>query len=134
MANEVKQEFLDYISDRDEAYKGKSKKKRQEFQKYADMIKFLDFGLGEKFSYCEEEIWLPYYRLYKAIATSTKYEEEQLDEMAYAFGKKRNMLMHNSLEPFGKCSCCGIFFSTSVYLYNDYEKSRNMRSNDNTGN
>ena len=27
-------------------------------------------------------------------------KEEQLDEMAYAFGKKRNMLMHNSLEPF----------------------------------
>ena len=39
-------------------------------------------------------------------------KEEQLDEMAYAFGKKRNMLMHNSLEPF-----------ESV---NDYEKSRDM--------
>lgn len=100
VANEVKQEFLDYISDRKEAYKGESKKKRQEFQKYADMIKFLDFGLGEKFSYCEKEYGCLITDYKKQLLLAQNMKEEQLDEMAYAFGKKRNMLMHNSLEPF----------------------------------
>ena len=88
VANEVKQEFLDYISDRKEAYKGESKKKRQEFQKYADMIKFLDFGLGEKFSYCEKEYGCLITDYKKQLLLAQNMKEEQLDEMAYAFGKK----------------------------------------------
>ena len=45
-ANEVKEEFLQFIEKKDEEYKGADSKKRKEFKKSADMIKLLDFGLG----------------------------------------------------------------------------------------
>ena len=43
-------------------------------------------------------------------------KEEQLDEMASAFGKKRNMLMHNSLEPFESVHVVA-YFLARVFIY-----------------
>lgn len=99
-ANEVKEEFLKYISDKEKEYKGVDAKKRKEFNKYADMIKLLDFSLAEKFEYCQsqyEAIMNHYIYKWKYSLSFTKQE---LDDIAQFFAKKRNMLMHNSLEKF----------------------------------
>lgn len=100
VANEVKEEFLDYISGKEEEYKGKEAKKRKEFKKYANMIKVLDFSLAEKFEYCQLQ--------YKEIIKSYEWKVwerfdlpvDMKEDMARSFADKRNMLMHNSLEAF----------------------------------
>lgn len=99
-ANEVKEEFLKYISDKEKEYKGVDAKKRKEFNKYADMIKLLDFGLAEKFEYCQAQ----YEAIMKHYIYKWKYRlnftQQELDNIAQSFAKQRNMLMHNSLEKF----------------------------------
>ena len=99
-ANDVKAEFLQYIADKREKYKGVDGKKRKEFEKYAKMIELLDFGLAEKFEYCNskyEHIIGDYKnRIIRRIGISM----EQIDDVATQFAKKRNTFIHSSLEDF----------------------------------
>lgn len=99
-ANEVKEEFLKYISDKEKEYKGVDAKKRKEFNKYADMIKLLDFGLAEKFEHCQ----LKYEAIMNNYVQKLKYRlsftQQEFEGIAQSFAKKRNMFMHNSLEDF----------------------------------
>ena len=48
----VKEDFLQYIKLKREEYKGEDSKIRKEFEKYANIIKLLDFSLAEKFEFC----------------------------------------------------------------------------------
>lgn len=100
IANEVKEEFLHFISEKENEYKGKSAKKRKEFKKYSDMIKYLDFGLAEKFGRCQSQYNTIVESYKKRVLMRLSLSEKQLSNMAQLFGNKRNMLMHNSVEPF----------------------------------
>ncbi len=97
-ANEVKEEFLQFIEKKDEEYKGADSKKRKEFLKYADMIRLLDFGLGEKFEHCQTNFdkLIVNYRI--RVLMSSGLKQEEIDDMPSKFAKMRNLLMHNSLE------------------------------------
>ena len=99
-ANGVKEEFLKYISEKEKEYKGVDAKKRKEFNKYADMIKLLDFGLAEKFEHCQ----LKYETIMNNYVQKLKYRlsftQQEFEGIAQSFAKKRNMFMHNSLEDF----------------------------------
>lgn len=97
-ANEVKEEFLQFIEKKDEEYKGADSKKRKEFKKYADMIKLLDFGLEEKFKYCQTKFDKLTVNYRNRVLIKFALKQEQIDEMPSKFAKMRNLLMHNSLE------------------------------------
>ncbi len=97
-ANEVKEEFLQFIEKKDEEYKGADSKKRKEFKKYADMIKLLDFGLEEKFKHCQTEFDKLTVNYRNRVLIKSALKQEQIDEMPSKFAKMRNLLMHNSLE------------------------------------
>lgn len=96
-ASEVKEEFLQFIKKKDEEYKGTDSKKRKEFKKYANMIRLLDFGLGEKFEYCQVKFdeLISDYR--NQVLMRIGLREEQIDELPDEFAKMRNLLMHSSL-------------------------------------
>ena len=116
IANEVRDEFLEFISTKDEEYKGKDAKKRKEFKKYSDMIKLMDFGLAEKFIYC--------YSQYKALVEN--YEKQKMqrmnllfenpNDMAVEFAKKRNLLMHSNLESFENVHVMA-YLLAQVFIY-----------------
>ncbi|MCC8107003.1 MAG: hypothetical protein LIO99_13560 [Clostridiales bacterium] len=99
-ANEVKEELFEYIDRQRELYKGKDGKKRKELKKYANIIKQVDFGLGEKFEHCQE--------IYKNVVDSymqrmkykLSFSKEEYENIAQYFAEKRNMLIHNSLGDF----------------------------------
>lgn len=97
-ANEVKEEFLQFIEKKNEEYKGFDSKKRKEFKKYANMIKLLDFGLEEKFEHCQTKFdkLITGYR--KRIMRQFDLSQEEIDKVPSKFAKMRNMLMHSSLE------------------------------------
>lgn len=97
-ANEVKEEFMQFIERKDEEYKGVDPKKRKEFKKYADMIKFLDFSLGEKFEHCQTKFDKLIVSYRKRILMRFDLSQEEIDEMPNKFSKMRNLLMHSSLE------------------------------------
>ena len=97
-ANEVKEEFLQFIEKKDEEYKGADSKKRKEFKKYADMIKLLDFGLGEKFEHCQTKFDKLTVNYRNRVLMRFHLKQEEIDEMSSKFAKMRNLLMHNSLE------------------------------------
>ena len=97
-ANEVKEEFLQFIEEKDEEYNGVDSKKRKEFKKYADMIKLLDFGLGEKFEHCQTKFDKLTGSYRNRVLKRCDLKQEEIDEMPNEFAKMRNMLMHNSLE------------------------------------
>lgn len=97
-ANEVKEEFLQFIEKKDEEYKGVDSKKRKEFKKYADMIKLLDFGLGEKFEHCQTNFDKLTVNYRNRVLMRFHLKQEEIDEMSSKFAKMRNLLMHNSLE------------------------------------
>lgn len=97
-ANEVKEEFLQFIEKKDEEYKGADSKKRKEFKKYADMIKLLDFGLGEKFEHCQTNFDKLTVNYRNRVLMRFHLKQEEIDEMSSKFAKMRNLLMHNSLE------------------------------------
>ena len=99
-ANEVKEEFLDYINKKEDEYKGVDAKKRKEFRKYADMIKLLDFGLAEKFEYCLSKYEVVINDYVNRKQNRLRYTDDEYKGIAQAFAKKRNMFMHNSLEKF----------------------------------
>lgn len=99
-ANEVKSEFLQYIELKREEYKGKDSKKRKEFQKYADIIEFLDFGLAEKFDYCNTQYAEVIDEYKRAVLRRFNFTQEQLDDLSFQFAKKRNLLIHSSVEEF----------------------------------
>lgn len=97
-ANEVKEEFLQFIEKKDEEYKGADSKKRKEFKKYADMIKLLDFGLGEKFEHCQTNFDKLTVNYRNRVLMRFHLKQEEIDKMSSKFAKMRNLLMHNSLE------------------------------------
>ncbi len=97
-ANEVKEEFLQFIEENDEKYKGLDSKKRKEFKKYADMIKLLDFGLGEKFEHCQTEFDNLTVGYRNRVLTRFDLDQEEIDEMPGKFAEMRNLLMHSSLK------------------------------------
>ena len=99
-ASEVKNEFLQYIAWKREKYKGQDAKKRKEFQKYADIIELLDFGLAEKFDYCilKYEKCIDEYK--KKILRNFNFELEEFNDLSLQFAKKRNLLIHSSVEEF----------------------------------
>ena len=97
-ANEVKEEFLQFIEKKDEEYKGADPKKRKEFKKYADMIKLLDFGLGEKFEHCQTKFDKLIVSYINRARMRFNLGQEEIDEMPSKFAKMRNLLMHSSLE------------------------------------
>lgn len=99
-ASEVKNEFLQYIESKREEYKGKDSKKRKEFQKYADIIELLDFGLAEKFDYCNSQYEKSVAEYKKKVLWRFNFEQEQLDELSLQFAKKRNLLIHSSVGDF----------------------------------
>lgn len=99
-ASEVKNEFLQYIAAKREEYKGKDSKKRKEFQKYADIIELLDFGLAEKFDYCNTQYEKSIAEYKKKVSWKFNFTQEQLDELALQFAKKRNLLIHSSVGDF----------------------------------
>lgn len=97
-ANEVKEEFLQFIEKKDEEYKGADSKKRKEFLKYADMIRLLDFGLGEKFEHCQTNFDKLIVNYRNRVLMRSSLKQEEIDDMPSKFAKMRNLLMHNSLE------------------------------------
>lgn len=99
-ASEVKNEFLQYIAAKREEYKGKDSKKRKEFQKYADIIELLDFGLAEKFDYCNTQYEKSIAEYKKKVSWKFNFTQEQLDELSLQFAKKRNLLIHSSVGDF----------------------------------
>lgn len=99
-ASEVKNEFLQYIATKREEYIGKDKKKRKEFQKYADIIELLDFGLAEKFDYCNTQYEKSIAEYKKKVLWRFNFTQEQLDELSLQFAKKRNLLIHSSVGDF----------------------------------
>lgn len=96
----MKNEFLQYIAGKREEYKGQDAKKRKEFQKYADIIELLDFGLAEKFDYCilKYEKCIDEYK--KKILRNFNFELEEFNDLSLQFAKKRNLLIHSSVEEF----------------------------------
>ena len=99
-ASEVKNEFLQYIELKREEYKGKDSKKRKEFQKYADIIELLDFGLAEKFDYCNSQCEKSIDEYKKKILWRFDLTQEELAELSLQFAKKRNLLIHSSIGNF----------------------------------
>lgn len=99
-ASEVKNEFLQYIAAKREEYKGKDSKKRKEFQKYADIIELLDFGLAEKFDYCNTQYEKSIDEYKKKVSWKFNFTQVQLDELSLQFAKKRNLLIHSSVGDF----------------------------------
>ena len=99
-ASEVKNEFLQYIAVKREEYRGKDSKKRKEFQKYADIIELLDFGLAEKFDYCSSKYEKCIDEYKKKILQKFEITQEQLDNLSSQFAKKRNLLIHSSVGEF----------------------------------
>lgn len=99
-ASEVKNEFLQYIAAKREEYKGKDSKKRKEFQKYADIIELLDFGLAEKFDYCNTQYEKSIAEYKKKVSWKFNFTQVQLDELSLQFAKKRNLLIHSSVGDF----------------------------------
>lgn len=99
-ANEVKNEFLQYIAMKEKEYKGEDGKKRKEFHKYADIIKLLDFSLAEKFEYCD----LKYNKIIdeykKKVLRRFDLTQEQLNELSVEFARKRNLLIHSGVGEF----------------------------------
>lgn len=99
-ANAVKEEFLQFITDKREEYKGKDKQKREEFQKYAKIIELLDFSLAEKFKHCYDIYYDVIENYEKRIMYRLDITEEQLKSISTQFAEKRNMLVHSSLGKF----------------------------------
>ena len=97
-ANEVKEEFFQFIEKKDEEYKGADSKKRKEFKKYADMIKLLDFGLGEKFEHCQTKFDKLTVSYRNRMLMKFGLRQEEINDMPNKFAKMRNLLMHSSLE------------------------------------
>lgn len=91
---------MQYIELKREEYKGKDSKKRKEFQKYADIIEFLDFGLAEKFDYCNTQYAEVIDEYKRAVLRRYNFTQEQLDDLSFQFAKKRNLLIHSSVEEF----------------------------------
>ncbi len=115
-ANEVKEEFLQFIEKKDEEYKGHDKIKREEFEKYANMIKLLDFGLEEKFKYCQTEFDKLIVNYRNSISRKLELSQEEINEMPRKFAKMRNLLMHNSLEELEKIHVYA-YILARVYIY-----------------
>lgn len=115
-ASEVKNEFLQYIASKREEYKGKDSKKRKEFQKYADIIELLDFGLAEKFDYCDSKYEKPLVGYKKKILRRFDFTQEQLDELSLQFAKKRNLLIHSSVGDFEDIHIVG-YSLARVFIY-----------------
>ena len=107
-ASEVKNEFLQYIAAKREEYKGKDSKKRKEFQKYADIIELLDFGLAEKFDYCNTQYEKSIAEYKKKVLWKFNFTQVQLDELSLQFAKKRNLLIHSSV---------GVFDDIHIFAY-----------------
>lgn len=124
-ANEVKDEFLQFIMKKDEEYRGVDSKKRKEFKKYADMIKLLDFGLGEKFEHCQSlyDNLIANYR--DAVLSRFKLSEKEIDEMPNKFADMRNMLMHSSLEELDNIHICA-YTLIRAYIYVMIMKKANI--------
>lgn len=99
-ASEVKNEFLQYIELKREEYKGKDGKKRKEFQKYAYIIELLDFGLAEKFDYCNSQCEKSIDEYKKKILWRFDLTQEELAELSSQFAKKRNLLIYSSIGNF----------------------------------
>lgn len=72
----------------------------KEFQKYADIIELLDFGLAEKFDYCSFQYEKSIDEYKKKVLLRLNLTQKQLDELSLLFAKKRNMLIHSSLGDF----------------------------------
>lgn len=115
-ANEVKEEFLEYIKIKDEEYKGLDSKKRKEFRKYADMIKLIDFGLGEKFEYCQKEFQELIAAYQKRVLLCLGIEQEKVCDIPNEFAKMRNLLMHSSLEELNEIHICANLLA-KAYIY-----------------
>ena len=97
-ANEVKEEFLQFIEKKYEEYKGTDSKKRNEFKKYANIIKLLYFGLEEKFKHCQTNFDKLTVNYRNRVLMRAGLKQEQIVEMPSKFAKMRNLLMHSSLE------------------------------------
>lgn len=100
MANEVKKDLLEYIEQEENKYKGNDGKRRKKYKKYKDMIEFLDFSLPEKFERCQSEYAFFASGYGQIMRNKFKLSDEEMKKVASEFGKKRNMLMHNSIEQF----------------------------------
>lgn len=115
-ANEVKKEFLQYIEMKREEYKGKDGKKRKEFQKYADIIELLDFGLAEKFDYCISKYEKVIGEYKKKKLLDFNVTQEQLGDLSLQFAKKRNLLIHSSVGEFDKIHILA-YLLARVFIY-----------------
>lgn len=93
-ASEVKNEFLQYIELKREEYKGKDGKKRKEFQKYAYIIELLDFGLAEKFDYCNSQCEKSIDEYKKKILWRFDLTQEELAELSSQFAVGDHMSCH----------------------------------------
>ena len=113
---EVKNEFLQYIENKREEYKGKDGKKRKEFKKYSDMIKRFDFGLGEKFNYCYEKFEDDISLYYNRIINEMDISQKQLEELPDKFADKRNLLMHSGIGEFENIHILA-YALARIYIY-----------------
>lgn len=98
----VKEDFLQYIKLKREEYKGEDSKIRKEFEKYANIIKLLDFSLAEKFEFCNSRYVKSINEYKKKILWKCEFDftEEELENLSEEFAKKRNMFIHSSIEDF----------------------------------
>lgn len=99
-SNEVKDEFMEYIEEKRKEYKGKDKKKRKEFKKYADIIELLDFGLAEKFDYCDSQYKTSIAGYKNKILHRFNFAQEELEDLSSKFADKRNMFTHSGVGDF----------------------------------
>lgn len=116
MANEVKKDLLEYIEQEENKYKGNDGKRRKEYKKYKDMIEFFDFSLPEKFERCQSE-YASFTSSYEQIMRNRfKLSDEEMKKVASEFGKKRNMLMHNSIEQFEEIHIVA-YLMARIFIY-----------------
>lgn len=115
-SKEVKDEFLKYIEEKREEYKGKDRKKRKEFKKYADMIEFLDFGLAEKFDYCNSKYETSITGYKNRILYGFNFNQEELEDLSSKFAEKRNMLAHSGVGDFENIHIFG-YMLARVFIY-----------------
>ncbi len=90
----AKNDIFEFIKIKDEEYKGVDKQYREAIASLKRVIEYADYGLADKYRYCEKHFEKIVKEYKKNIFTKLELKEEDINNIPKEFADLRNTLMH----------------------------------------